>query len=348
MIIDPNTYCVKKIANRFRAIKSYKRGQPFINAKPVELNLEITNYCNLSCPMCSKKGSKRQLGFMEMSLFKNIIGQVKDYIELVDLSGGNGEPLMHPELPEMVGYCIENDLRVLLSTNATLLKNTVASKLINDFTPDILILSLDGATKRSHEQIRKGSIYEKTIGNVYQFLNEKKKNGLNKPYVITQMILMPGNYSDVPLFLKRWRGEKGVDCVRLKKFVGFYGAEEMPTANSIINKIKYSSCIIPWRQISISHDGKMALCCLDADFSQIIGNVNTSSVDALWNSTQMKEYRTLLASGNKNSISLCRDCIPVKVNMASAIGLIMFDNLTVSKVIPIIEKHLLRLKIKPY
>jgi radical SAM protein with 4Fe4S-binding SPASM domain len=277
---------------------------------------------------------------MEMSLFKKIIDEGSDYFELVSFSGGNGEPLLNPELPEMIGYCIQKDLRVLLSTNVTPLRSRIASKLINDFPPDIMIMSLDGATDRIHEQIRKGSKYERTVRNVYHFLDEKNKHIAKKPFVMVQMIVMPSNISDVPLFRKKWKGQEGLDLVRFKKFMSFYGADVKPVPDSIKHKAKLSSCILPWRQITISYDGKMSLCCLDNDFAHIVGSLKTSSIDELWNSKKMQEYRTILASGNRNKIAICEDCSAVKVNAVSGLGLVMLDYSTISKLMPVIESYL--------
>ena len=85
MFINSNTFNIRKFINRYRIIKAYNNNKTVINAKPIELILEITNACNLSCIMCPRVNMQRKVGYMDFELFKSIINQIKSDIELVYL-----------------------------------------------------------------------------------------------------------------------------------------------------------------------------------------------------------------------------------------------------------------------
>ena len=119
-MFDKNTFNLKKFKNRYRSIRSYNKKQSLHPGHPLEVVLEITNHCNLACIMCPRLNMKRPTGYMEIDLFKSIIDQIKDYAELVYLSGGLGDPMLHPKYPEMVNYSRKNDVRVGMSTNAAM------------------------------------------------------------------------------------------------------------------------------------------------------------------------------------------------------------------------------------
>ncbi|MBT3661405.1 MAG: radical SAM protein, partial [Rhodospirillaceae bacterium] len=155
-------------------MRSYVNGDTEVTSGPVELIIEITSVCNLACIMCPRNVMVRPDGYMALELFKSIVDQIKDTVELIYLSGGLGEPLVHPDLTEMIDYCRLQNVRVGVSTNATLLKREIAGRIL-DAGPDILLLSLDGATKETHESIRVGSVFERTMGNVEYFLEEKER-----------------------------------------------------------------------------------------------------------------------------------------------------------------------------
>ena len=339
MLIDPNTFSLKKLLNRYKGVTSYKRGASINTGYPVEAILEITNYCNLACIMCPRENMTRPLGFMKINLFKKIIDEVKNYIEWVDLSGGLGDPMLHPEYPEMVKYAKKNNVRIGISTNAAMFTKRHIDTLL-DLQPDIIRLSLDGATKETHEKIRVGSKFEKTMSMVENFVIEKEKRNLKKPYVVCQMVYMPENKKEADAFQKKWNSFSAVDDTRLKKYMNLYGANQGPEeAEEDHSKL---SCILPWRQLSVHYDGAITICCRDTDSKVIVGNVTDVSVKEVWNSPQMIEYRNNLSNEQKSKISVCKDCNTIKTNSITRLGAILVDAYSIRKMLPYLEKLVLK------
>ncbi len=80
--------------------------------------IEITNRCNLSCDFCH--GTRRPLHTMTPSEFRILAQKLRgetSYLYLHVL----GEPLLHPQLPELLAIAGDLDFRVCLVTNGTLL-----------------------------------------------------------------------------------------------------------------------------------------------------------------------------------------------------------------------------------
>lgn len=80
--------------------------------------IEITNRCNLSCSFCQH--SKRPKAFMRPADFAGIVRQVQGHTDHLSLHV-LGEPLLHPNLDQILAICQEYGLLVNLTTNATLL-----------------------------------------------------------------------------------------------------------------------------------------------------------------------------------------------------------------------------------
>lgn len=85
-----------------------------------KIYIEITNRCNLQCSFCSESNKKKQE--MAVNDFAHIIKQVKPYTNNVYLHV-KGEPLLHSELSELLTICEANEMRVNITSNATLLKH---------------------------------------------------------------------------------------------------------------------------------------------------------------------------------------------------------------------------------
>ena len=308
---------------------------------PVELIVEITNNCNLACIMCPRPNMTRSVGFMEPDLFRRIIDQVKDCAELVYLSGGLGDPLLHPKYADMVRYAVENGVRVGISTNAGMMTKRHVDTIL-DARPDILLFSLDGARKETHEKIRVGSQFERTMAGVEEFLEEKERRGLKKPHTVCQMIYMPDNQHEAEEFRRKWNRFPAVDEVRLKKFLFLQGADYGPETNPDSPDHSKWSCILPWRQLAIGFDGTVAICCRDLDFSNPIGNVRDMPIADIWNSDKMVLYREYLATKRKSELSVCKNCGTIRTNTVTRFGATVLDALSIRKLLPVFERLVLK------
>ncbi|MDO9080344.1 MAG: radical SAM protein, partial [Desulfuromonadales bacterium] len=82
--------------------------------------VEITNCCNLSCSFCQR--SQRTPAFITPAAFEATLERINDWTDHLALHL-LGEPLLHPELPQLLAICQQHQLRVNLTTNATLLAN---------------------------------------------------------------------------------------------------------------------------------------------------------------------------------------------------------------------------------
>src|ERR1019366_2559881 len=95
---------------------------------PLVLMLEPLFRCNLECAGCGK------IQFPDDILKKHL--NVKDCLDAIDECGApvvsiaGGEPLMHPDLPEIVQGYVDRKKFVYLCTNAILLE-----KRLHEFSP---------------------------------------------------------------------------------------------------------------------------------------------------------------------------------------------------------------------
>ena len=81
--------------------------------------LEIGNICNLSCSFCP--GTKREKRFMSVDEFKILATKLREHTEYLYFHL-MGEPLLHPNLEEFLGYAAQLHFKVIITTNGTLLE----------------------------------------------------------------------------------------------------------------------------------------------------------------------------------------------------------------------------------
>jgi len=129
---------------------SRKIGYPLV--PPETLQLSITSRCNLQCKMCNAwKDAKRE---HELSLdeIKGVINQCKDWgLKEINLCGG--EPLLSEIIFDVIEFAKQAGMKVILTTNGTLITESLADKLIRSGV-DIITISVDGAKAKTHDRIR--------------------------------------------------------------------------------------------------------------------------------------------------------------------------------------------------
>ncbi len=80
--------------------------------------LEITNVCNLRCAFCP--GTRRTPGFLAPADFRTLAAKLRPHTEYLYLHL-MGEPLLHPQLEEILALGADLGFRVMITTNGTLL-----------------------------------------------------------------------------------------------------------------------------------------------------------------------------------------------------------------------------------
>lgn len=84
-----------------------------------KVHIEISNICNLQCSFCP--AVVRDNKMMELDVFESIVAQVAPITDLVCLHL-MGDPLVHPQLAEMVDICEAHQANIFLVTNGVLLR----------------------------------------------------------------------------------------------------------------------------------------------------------------------------------------------------------------------------------
>lgn len=299
----------RHLVNRFLGDYSYHHRLTKALSRPEVYAFETTNICNLRCIMCPYPEMTRRTGVMALDLFQKVVDEIKPYARYIGLHNF-GEPLLNPALPRFIDYAAGAGLRTWLSTNATLLTEAKSLELL-DSRLDVIIFSLDGATKATYEKVRRQGQFEETKTNVERFLELKKKRNARRPLTIVQIIDMMNTEPEVAGFKEEWRGK--ADQVLVKAFATWSdqvggikelakgGQRPQPHAG------KRPPCLYLWRSLVVQWDGTIVLCCNDFDNKIVGGDANRQSLREVWNSPLMRDLRARHLRGDFGT-PICRDC----------------------------------------
>jgi MoaA/NifB/PqqE/SkfB family radical SAM enzyme len=187
---------------------------------PHELYLESTNRCNERCDQCPRTHLGREPDRdMTLAELRAITDQLPA-LERVVLHG-LGEPLLNPELPQMVAHLRRRGVNVLFNTNALLLNERHGRALVEADLNELRV-SLDGATPATYARVR--GVNEKAlpliVANLRRFTALQRALGAARPVPSIWFTAMHENIAELPRVVEL-AAETGVPEVYVQRFIYF-------------------------------------------------------------------------------------------------------------------------------
>ncbi len=171
----------------------------------ISLRLDIINKCNLRCVMCHYSDDaifKRTRKELTPETFGKFFSDVAPFVRSVILSCGD-EPLLSRRFGEILAIVADDAVTrdIEFCTNAMLMNAEIRGLLIEKGVTD-LMLSMDGATRETMERIRKGSRFDRVVGNILALRDLKKATGSPYPRLTMDFVMMNSNIHEAPAFVE--------------------------------------------------------------------------------------------------------------------------------------------------
>jgi len=313
------------------------REQKFVSMRLFNLDIEVTNLCNLACRTCYNPPTQKQT--MSVKQFGHILVQAHELINHLHWDGlwltiSGGEPLMNEHLWEMLRLARASSgvKGIAIITNGTLIDKEKA-ELIESLGIEEVMVSLDGAGKNTHDSIRGRGSFVRTMAGVEALVRHAPGTFLGSTLTLTSLNLgeikayvelvfdLGGNYAWInpPLYCGRIVSsqlsipyEEHLRVMKLARqldtryfrqaFSVYYNIPYYPLTDPISPYLDLStSC--PWgrNNLTVTSDGSVLPCLYSRDLR--LGNVLEQSLFALYESPMLKGFRdgSLLAEP-------CRSC----------------------------------------
>lgn len=254
---------------------------------------------------------EREVGFIDIGLFRRIIDEVSGFsepvrgkeIELFHF----GESLLHPQIASLAGYASAKGLNTVLSVNAPELTPRLLDSLVAS-GPCRIIISFDGYDAESYREIRgPAADYVKALENL-EYAARVVKTGLSGARISLRIIRLNANSERIEDFRRFWES-RGLQ-VEVREF--FPWTEKELTALGIVKKYPpFMPCPFPWQYLVVQWDGTVVPCCRDYNGVNPMGNVRESSLKEIWNSERYADFRAQHRTGDYGGNDFCRNCMEI-------------------------------------
>ena len=308
-------------ANYERAM-SAARGAD-VDYLPVKLDIENVSRCNFRCTMCqvSEWPKGRRARDMTLDEFKRLIDQQYSLVEIK--IQGQGEPtLQGDDFIAMISYARSKAIWVRVITNGSLLHLRDNYKKLIDSGVNEVQISIDGADKKTFEDIRRGSVFEQVIKNCRSINDYCHQLGIERTKMWT--VVQAGNRHQIRELIELGRDvgfkslvfslnleDFGLDSWRERNqavsvghsFTNRQALEFKEFGDSLGLKVrfwrstsKYSTdkvenlCPWPFERSYISSDMRVSPCCVIAN-PDIVDFGSAVDFTATWKNEAMRQFR---------------------------------------------------------
>jgi MoaA/NifB/PqqE/SkfB family radical SAM enzyme len=271
---------------------------------PRMLILQVSSYCNFSCRMCQRRNkvSRRQItglgeGFMSLELIEKLIEESKEYKSFLGfLFAIFGEPLMHPDILEIVRMIKKAGLKVQITTNASLLDKELSTNLI-EAGLDKIKISFQGTTPEEYAFWRNKPLFDVIKNNTIRLLEIRNKLH-SSCYIQVGTSVANDTKEDIDKFVSYWK-ERADDVYW--EYTGLLHVRHFPDIKNLKTKYEAQKMVAPCRsflvRLPVWWNGKVSRCSDDEE--EWIGDANTESIYDIWNSDRLnKDRETCKRLGN--------------------------------------------------
>ncbi|MBI4765560.1 MAG: SPASM domain-containing protein [Deltaproteobacteria bacterium] len=298
----------RELKRLVRIGKAFRKGETSLSYFPSRIWIELTNHCNLKCPLCPNQNlPKENKGYISPGLFKEIVDQVQGQVNDLYLFH-RGESLLHPNLIELIDYAQSRKIPCRIHTNATVLSEAVSKEMLNAGL-DVLSFSFDSGRPSLYEKSRYPAKFEKTLGNIKRFLQLKMESRKRKPVTILQMMGIEKNHRELERkpFVSSLKS-LGLNRVVLRRPHNWGGAISGPLESPVKQSGPFFSCTFPWYALIVYWNGLVGPCPQDFFARMIMGDLKKKSILEIWNGPEMQELRQKIKDREHRFLDPCRQC----------------------------------------
>ena len=282
---------------------------------PSQVVVDATEVCNLACVHCPhpefKKSEHYRARYLPAELNAKMVDEVRthgqnatQYIRYTS----NGEPLVHPEIYDMLDYSVKHSgVLVTITTNGTIMREDRIERLLASGL-HVIDVSIDAFTDEIYAKIRVNGRLETTRRNVLKLIELRRRAG-SRTKIVVSFVEQPQNAAEAVPFEHYWKNA-GADYVVIRRLHSAAGgvtglATAMREKQAAENR---RPCLYPWERILLNPRGELAFCPQDWSHGSVIGDYRTTTIRETWQGEFYRRLREAHLSNNYSCHGFCGQC----------------------------------------
>ena len=186
------------------------------NIYPICLEIGPSGACNQRCIFCAFDYLDYKPQFIDKNILKNFLSEAAQCGVKSVLYSGEGEPLLHKEISELIVHTKEVGIDVAITTNGVFLNDKIPRECLSSLT--WLRVSLNAGTRDTYAKIHRcnPSDFNRVLENLDYVIKIKNQNNYSCTIGV-QLVLLPENLQEVTILATALK-DRGVDYLAIKPF----------------------------------------------------------------------------------------------------------------------------------
>jgi len=184
---------------------------------PIYIEISPSGVCNHRCTFCAFEYLGYKPQFIDKDALKRAISDMAGCGVKAIMYSGEGEPFLHPDLPELILYAKKVGLDVAVAMNGSLFSPEIAKECLGALT--WIKISINAGTRSSYAKIHgcQEKEFDRVIHNLKEAVRIRKENGYNCT-IGGQIVLLSENKNGLTTLADLLKGI-GVDYLVVKPFI---------------------------------------------------------------------------------------------------------------------------------
>lgn len=278
---------------------------------PLNVDIEVSSKCQIKCDHCFRQYMDiGESDLMPLEMYKKIAEECGRYGLFTLKFSMRGEPLLHPDIVEMVDYAKRSGVKeVWINTNG--------GNLTEDMVHDLMLAGVDWITMSfdglgaMYESVRKPLKYEESLKKLKMMRRVRDELGANT--LLNVQTIWSAIKEDPETYISLMKGI--VDRVAYNPDMTFQESTMVPDDAYICPRL--------WQRLCITSTGRYLKCPSDFMMEEILGTVAEYTVKEAWDILQERERQRHL-NGCKKESRVCSKChhgakkVPQKLKLAGS------------------------------
>lgn len=298
--------------------------QPLVEILPLEMPLLVQIFpvygCNFKCGYCIHSLERQQHGYisdetlMPWDLYCKTVDDIKESGKKIKMLrfAAIGEPLLHPQIAEMVAYAKKADIAdsIDIVTNGSLLTHELSNRLIEAGLSKLRI-SLEGLSSEEYLEHALAKVnFEDFVENIryfYEHCGNTKMYIKIIDYMVQSKELKEKFYKIFEPITHDIAIEHLTPTLKEIDYDIVSNGMKTDKPQNGENLLEAQVCPQPFYMMQINPDGNVIPCC-SMHYPEVMGNIRKQRIQEIWNGKEYKEFCKALLNGVKNMDNECREC----------------------------------------
>ncbi|KPI18401.1 Radical SAM domain protein [Actinobacteria bacterium OK074] len=326
--VEPFQLTPLRVNNQRLNIEEYERGATKLKSRPLAVFIELTQNCNLRCPMC-RFGEKYDPALnLDDATFDRLVEELFPTAHVVDLRGW-GESTMLPRFGEFVARALEHRVQLRLVTNGQVNRRPVWDMMMRAHA--LVTVSCDAASPELFAKLRAGGTIERLVRTVETLVEARDRHGAPRENVCLNVVSSIDNLGELADIV-RLAARLGVSLVSIHPIVtslddpahlrndlpraqqAYEEAAQVGREEGVVvqlgaapdpslalpDMIRRPACMHPWSYAYVRYNGQVGFCdhLIGGDSDYTFGSLAENGFEDIWNGPQWQGLRAAHVSGD--------------------------------------------------